>query len=86
MQAADIIYAYGEVSHIIELLERMRKESEQVLTLFLQKQLSLEKSCMGLTLSLKTPELVEDRYTVAILRLQQKVTTESHTLMSFSLM
>ena len=55
MQAADIIYAYGEVSQIIEFLERMRKESEQVFNTIFSETTKLGKELLGL--ELKKPRI-----------------------------
>ena len=56
MQAADIINAYGEVGNIIELLVRMREESEQVFkTIFSETMLG--KELYGTDFELKKPRI-----------------------------
>ena len=71
MQAADIIYAYGEVSHIIE---RMRKESEQVFSTIFSETTKLGKELHGTDFELKKPRISERQ----VHRSNIEATTESY--------
>ena len=70
MQAADIIYAYREVSNIIEMLMRMRQVSEKGFKTIFDETTKLGKQLYGTDYELKKTELVDGRYIMAILRLQ----------------
>ena len=74
MQAADIIYDYGEVSNIIEMLVRMREESEKGFKTIFDETTKLGKQLYGTDYELKKP------------RISGRQVHRSYTLMSSSLM
>ena len=57
IQAADIIYAYGEVGNIIELLVRMKEESEQVFRTIFSETTMLGKELYGTDFELNKPRI-----------------------------